>query len=76
MILNELIKSKRILITGATGNIGSEVINQLISNQINKNIEIIAGVRNVEKAKSQFKEWNNKIQFEYFDFEEKSTFPL
>jgi uncharacterized protein YbjT (DUF2867 family) len=76
MILNELIKSKRILITGATGNIGSEVINQLISNQINKNIEIIAGVRNVEKAKSQFKEWNNKIQFEYFDFEEKSTFNI
>jgi len=57
---------KRILITGATGNIGSEVVHYL--NQSGSEFEIIAAVRNVEKAKERFREYSN-LMFREFDFE-------
>lgn len=62
---------KKILITGATGNIGSEVIRYLFSN--NTVHSIIAGVRNIENSKAFF---TNYPQLEYrkFDFEDYSTF--
>lgn len=57
---------KKILITGATGNIGFEVIRFLyINGTTNK---IVAAVRNVEKARIMFKEFP-QLEFVEFDFE-------
>lgn len=60
-----------ILITGATGNIGFEVIRFL--EKIDTSNRIIAGVRNIEKAKSVFKDFP-KLDFVHFDFEDFETF--
>lgn len=62
---------KQILITGATGNVGFEVIRFLEENRtLNK---IIAGVRNIESAKRMFKDYP-EIDFVKFDFEQPETF--
>lgn len=63
----------RILITGATGNIGLEVINYLT--ELKSSNEIIAGVRNIEKAK-QLISRKNRIDFVEFDFENPVTFNI
>ncbi len=47
----------KILITGATGNIGFELIHFLY--EIGSNDQIIAGVRDIEKAEAQFKGTSN-----------------
>ena len=60
-----------ILITGATGNIGFEVIRFLT--EINSSNRIIAGVRNVEKAKNVFKDFSD-LGYRHFDFEDFDTF--
>ncbi len=57
---------KRILITGATGNIGFEVIRYLYKKGTTNSI--VAAVRNVEKARITFKEFP-KLEFAEFDFE-------
>ncbi|MDD4150124.1 MAG: NmrA family NAD(P)-binding protein [Bacteroidales bacterium] len=62
---------KKTLITGATGNIGFEVIRFL--NKIGSQNRIIAGVRNIAKAKSTFKDYP-KLEYVHFDFEDFSTF--
>lgn len=62
---------KRILITGATGNIGHEVIRYLFDN--NTTNEIVAGVRNIDKAKNEFKDYS-QLKYVRFDFEDFSTF--
>lgn len=62
---------KRILITGATGNTGFEVIKFLFAAPTKH--EIIAGVRNVEKAKGNFSEYP-ELKFAKFDFEAPETF--
>jgi len=62
---------KRILITGATGNVGLEVIRFLYEN--NTTNQIVAGVRNLEKAKEVLKNYP-KLEFVYFDFENADTF--
>ena len=62
---------KNILITGATGNIGLEVIRFLFENGTSS--RIIAGVRNIEKAKKVFKNYP-KLEFVHFDFENFDTF--
>ena len=61
----------RILITGATGNIGVEVIRYLYN--IDTSNQIIAGVRNIEKAKVTFKDYPG-LDYVYFDFEDGNTF--
>ena len=61
----------RILITGATGNIGLEVIHYLT--ELNSTSEIFAGVRNIEKAKQMISD-SGRIQFVEFDFENPETF--
>ncbi|OIP84000.1 MAG: NmrA-like family protein [Porphyromonadaceae bacterium CG2_30_38_12] len=64
---------KRILITGATGNVGSEVIRFLMeTNTVN---EIIAGVRNIDKARESFKNYP-KLQLANFDFENQESFDI
>ncbi len=60
-----------ILITGATGNIGIELIRFLY--RIDTSNRIIAGVRNIEKAKSIFKDFP-KLNYVLFDFEDSDTF--
>ena len=46
-----------ILITGATGNIGCEIIRYLYKNDTSN--RIIAGVRSIEKAKNVFADYPN-----------------
>ena len=60
-----------ILITGATGNIGYEVIRFLI--KIDSPNKIIAGVRDIDKAKTVFED-NPKLDYVHFDFEDFETF--
>ncbi len=64
---------KRILITGATGNVGSEVIRFLMES--NTENEIIAGVRNILKAEKAFEKYPT-LKFVNFDFENQETFDL
>jgi len=61
----------KILITGATGNIGIEVIRFLMENDTSN--EIIVAVRDIEKARRLFKEYD-RLNFVYFDFENPTTF--
>lgn len=62
---------KNILVTGATGNIGIELIRFLFKNDTPN--KIIAGVRNIEKAKVVFKDYS-KLDYVIFDFENSDTF--
>ena len=62
---------KKVLITGATGNIGQEVI-QYIS-VMNDEVETIAAVRNIEKAKSIFLN-NSNLNYRKFDFGDQDSF--
>ncbi len=62
---------KRILITGATGNVGFELIRFLEKSGTPNSI--IAGVRNIESAKKVLKDFT-KIEFINFDFETPETF--
>lgn len=61
----------KILITGATGNIGFEIIRYLYKNDTSN--KIIAGVRSIERAKRVFAAYP-KLDYVYFDFEDPDTF--
>lgn len=60
-----------ILITGATGNIGSEVIRYL--HEIRSPNKIIAAVRDIEKSKKYLEKYK-EIEYRQFDFEDYSSF--
>lgn len=60
-----------ILITGATGNIGTSLINEICKS--NSEHTIYAGVRNIDKAKSLFPE-NQSLEYREFDFENTASF--
>ena len=60
-----------ILITGATGNIGSELIRFLI--KMDSPNRIVAAVRNVDSAKTFFEAYPN-LNYVPFDFENPETF--
>ena len=62
---------KRILVTGATGNIGLEVVHYL--SELNSGSEILAAVRNVERAKKTFRNYPNLL-YRQFDFENEHTY--
>jgi uncharacterized protein YbjT (DUF2867 family) len=62
---------RQFLITGATGNIGTEVIKSLET--IGTNYKIIAGVRNIAKARQLFPDFKN-LDYRDFDFEDPQTF--
>lgn len=64
-------KSKRILVIGATGNIGREVIKYLFNNK--NNHEVFAAVRNIDKASYEFEDYQ-QLKYLKFDFEDISTF--
>ncbi len=57
----------RILVTGATGNIGLEVISSLA--KIKEGVVSIAAVRNIEKARTKLGAFP-KLEFRKFDFED------
>ncbi|MDZ7757757.1 NmrA family NAD(P)-binding protein [Rhodohalobacter sp.] len=62
---------KKFLITGATGNVGVEVIRYLMNPDHDHTI--IAGVRNIEKAKEKFRNFSD-LEYVSFDFEDPATF--
>lgn len=62
---------KRILITGATGNIGTEVIHYL--SKLDQTSEIIAAVRDIEQSKKIFSELPH-LAYRKFDFENQAYF--
>lgn len=64
---------KKILITGATGNVGEAVIRFLIAKHTDNTI--IAGVRNIEKSRSVFNNYPH-LEFRTFDFENPETFDV
>ncbi len=64
-------KMKRILITGATGNVGTEVIYYL--KERDNESEIIAAVRNIDSAKKSFPNFPNLL-LKRFDFEDENSF--
>lgn len=59
----------RVLITGATGNVGQQVITSV--NQLNPKLKLLAGMRDVKKAKTLL----NHLNCEYikFDFEDRNS---
>ena len=63
---------KRILLTGATGNIGHEVVRYL--SEVNSDFEVLAAVRNIDKAKKTFKNYPN-LHYRELDFENENTYP-
>lgn len=62
---------KRILITGATGNVGIEVIKYLFKEQSSN--QIVAGVRDIDKARQLFGNYPS-LEYTQFDFENNNTF--
>jgi uncharacterized protein YbjT (DUF2867 family) len=68
--LYKLFMARRVLVTGATGNVGMEVIKNLLRTP---GVEVFAGVRDVEKAKQVFT-GENAPRLVKFDFEDSSTF--
>ncbi|MBC7382037.1 MAG: NmrA family NAD(P)-binding protein [Bacteroidia bacterium] len=60
----------KVLITGATGNVGMEVISAL--SKLNHNLDIYAGVRDLSADKIKLK--NYRIQFSLFDFADFTTY--
>lgn len=58
---------KRVLITGATGNIGQEVVHYL--QELNSEIEINAAVRDIERAKNGVFKSVHSLLYRRFDFE-------
>jgi len=62
---------KRILITGATGNIGTEVVHYLC--ELDRESEIIVAARNIASAKNKFPAFP-KLAFRKFDFEKQDSF--
>jgi len=61
----------RILITGATGNIGIEVIRFLMESDSSD--VVIAAVRDIDKAKKLFKGYE-RLEYVHFDFENPRSF--
>ncbi len=62
---------KKVLITGATGNIGKAIIDALFAQD--ESVEVFAAVRDIEKAKQKFSH-HAHLNFRQFDFEDATTF--
>ena len=63
----------KILLTGATGNVGLEVIHYL--NELKPGAEFIAAAKNLDRAKKKL-EFCHGITYREFDFRNKDSFPL
>ncbi len=62
---------KKVLITGATGNIGKALILELLN--FGDQVLVTAGARTIEKAKSVFSD-NKNLDLVHFDFENPKTY--
>lgn len=62
---------KRILITGATGNIGREVVHNLL--KLDRESEIIVAARNIEGAKKRLTNPSG-LAYRRFDFMDQDSF--
>ncbi|MFC3852545.1 NmrA family NAD(P)-binding protein [Salinispirillum marinum] len=60
----------KVLITGATGNVGLALLRALVDQP---SIEVVAGVRDVDKDKAQFDELKH-LECRHFDFGREATF--
>lgn len=63
--------TKRILITGATGNVGMEVVRFLRQRAFDG--QVVIGARNIPEAKTKYQA-SGQIEFVRFDFEDAGTF--
>lgn len=63
--------NKNILITGASGNVGTEIIRGL--KQIDADCQIFTGDRNIEKSKALLSEYRD-LNFRHLDFTQPLTF--
>lgn len=61
---------RRIIITGATGNVGMEVIKSLST--LNTDLEIVAGVRDLEQDKEKLLPY--KVSLVKFDFTDSTSY--
>ena len=61
---------KKLLITGATGNVGTELINAL--SILKPDLSIYAGVRDLRADQSRFT--NDEIEFTHFDFTDTASY--
>ncbi len=62
---------KNVLVTGATGNIGRELVQYLT--QISNEIQVVAAVRDVKKSKTKLINYEG-LKFVHFDFNKVTTF--
>ncbi len=62
---------KKLLITGATGTVGQQVINSL--HKLYSNYSVIAAVRDIHEAQEKFKAYEN-LRYRVFDFEDGNSF--
>lgn len=65
---------KKLLVIGATGNIGTAVIDALLAHSNKEEVQIVAGCRNIAKAKKNFPTWYNQVQWLSMDLENTATF--
>ena len=65
--------AERILVTGATGNVGAEVARLLIEKGREKGFPVRIAVRNVQKAKAKFGE-DAHIEYAALDFDKPETY--
>ena len=67
----DMMKNKKILITGSTGLIGSSIVDTLAWENVtnNSNIHIYAAGRNKEKVKERFKEFSDKGFFTFVEYD-------
>ncbi|MFP4662071.1 MAG: hypothetical protein ACLFPF_07770, partial [Halanaerobiales bacterium] len=74
----------KVLITGATGNVGEEVIKLLCSRYYTDNITLVLAARDIEKTRNSLVddyalnitqlEKNNYIEYRKFDFTREKTY--
>ena len=62
-----------ILITGATGTVGSEVVKQLVSSSPDKNDIIIKAAIHSENKADNFKQYNKSVQIVNLDYNKPET---
>ena len=72
----EKIKDKTILITGATGTIGSFLVDMLLEyNKLNANINVIAAGRSLKRLQDRFDMIkSNKLQYLVYDILEATVY--
>jgi uncharacterized protein YbjT (DUF2867 family) len=66
-----LVDSRQLLVTGATGNVGVEILSRFADESTG--IKVFAGVRDIESAKARIKALD-KLECRHFDFEDPTTF--